>query len=104
MNEKNEDNKIYRGIVYSYVSPSGKYYIGQTYNERDRRSRFFCLTGSYGGIKIDRAREKYGPENFKYEILFEIKTTDKELLMNELNDKEIYFIQNMILLEMVIIF
>lgn len=58
-----------RGIIYKYTSPSGKVYIGQTINEKDRRKHFLIQKLSYGGIKIDTARAKYNPENFKYEIL-----------------------------------
>ena len=29
-----------RGIIYKYTSPSGKVYIGQTINEKDRRNTF----------------------------------------------------------------
>lgn len=73
------------------MSPSGKPYVGQTYNERNRRKLFFS-SRSYGGQKIDRAREKYGPENFTYTVLFKIETNDKDLLMKELNEKEDYYI------------
>lgn len=82
-----------RGIIYKYTSPSEKVYIGQTYNEKARRKRFNCLSSSYGSIKIDNARRKYGPKSFEYEVLFVIETEDKELLMKELNDKEKYFIK-----------
>lgn len=56
------------GIIYKYTSPVKKIYIGQTTDERRRRKTFFNLNKSYGGEKIDRARLKYKPENFKYEI------------------------------------
>lgn len=82
-----------KGIIYKYTSPSEKVYIGQTYNEKCRKQNFKCLSSSYGSPKIDNARRKYGPENFQYEILFSIETEDKELLMNELNSKEQYFIE-----------
>jgi hypothetical protein len=39
------------------------------------------MNKSYGGQKIDNARKKYGPNNFEYEILFSIKTDDKDYLM-----------------------
>lgn len=44
-----------RGIIYKYTSPSGKVYIGQTINEKDRRKHFLIQRLSYGGIKIDTA-------------------------------------------------
>lgn len=83
---------MYNGIIYKYTSPSGKVYIGQTYNEKCRRQVFFNMNKSYGGQKIDNARKKYGPNNFEYEILFSIKTDDRDYLMQELNEKEEYYI------------
>ena len=80
------------GIIYMYISPSNKVYIGQTYDEKRRRSLFLSSTRSYGGRKIDNARKKYGPENFKYKILFKIETEDRDILINELNSKEEYYI------------
>lgn len=46
------------GIIYRYISPNGKCYVGQTTNELYRRRMWFG-TGRYtGGIsKIDRARK-----------------------------------------------
>lgn len=58
-----------KGIIYKYISPIGKIYIGQTTNERRRRKTFLNLNKSYGGTKIDAARHKYKPENFEYEII-----------------------------------
>lgn len=59
-----------KGIVYLYISPSTKCYVGQTFDEKSRRKTF--LTKShYAGNKIDRARLKYGTKNFTYEVLFE---------------------------------
>lgn len=61
------------GIIYKYTSPVGKIYIGQTTEERRRRKTFLNLNKTYGGIKIDRAREKYGPEKFSYEVLEKLR-------------------------------
>ena len=58
------------GIIYRYISPSGKSYIGQTIDEKSRRQHWFKPTYSYAGPKIDRARAKYGRDNFVYEVLF----------------------------------
>ena len=46
-----------------------------------------------GGRKIDNARKKYKPENFKYEVLLEIKCKDKVELINILNEKEKEYIR-----------
>lgn len=56
------------GIIYKYISPSNKVYIGQTINEYERKHAFLTRE-KYAGDKIDNARKKYGPVNFKYEIL-----------------------------------
>lgn len=83
---------MFNGIIYKYTSPSGKVYIGQTYNEKERR-RNFISKRSYGGKAIDNAREKYGPSSFKYEVLFQIQTDDVDILESTLNEKEIYYIE-----------
>lgn len=61
---------MYNGIIYKYVSPSNKVYIGQTIREYERRNSFKNINCFYAGGKIDAARKKYGPENFQYEIIF----------------------------------
>lgn len=81
------------GIVYCYTSPSGKKYIGQTIDESARRSTFNTIHRNYcHGGKIDLARRKYGPENFKYEVLKRVNIEDKEKLLEQLNILEKYYI------------
>ena len=77
-----------KGIIYKYTSPSGKVYIGQTLNEERRKKEFLDLKIFYSGTRLENARQKYGPENFKYEILVK-DVNDIELL----NNLEIYYIQ-----------
>lgn len=81
------------GIIYRYISPSGKSYIGQTTRELYRRRMWFG-TGRYTGgkSKIDRARRKYGPENFKYEVLLKNHYSTIESATIDLNKWETYFI------------
>ena len=82
------------GIIYSYTSPSNKKYIGQTINEIKRKNRFKDLTKIYaGGGKLENARKKYLPENFKYEILESIKFECKDDIGEILNDLEIKYIK-----------
>lgn len=81
------------GVVYKYTSPSGKVYIGQTSNEKRRRSEFLRISQSYGGSKMDNARLKYGVENFLYEVLFRKNFDDLEVMANTLNEKEMYYIK-----------
>lgn len=82
-----------RGIIYMLTSPSGKSYIGQSIRPEKRYTCFLNINKSYGGSKIDRARKKYGPENFKYEILEEYINEDKEKVFNKLNELEIFYIR-----------
>lgn len=85
---------MFRGIIYCYTSPSGKKYVGQTTDEKHRQCIFLNLNIKYcsGKGKIDAARKKYGPENFKYEILEEIFNEDKEELIQILDKLETTYI------------
>lgn len=80
------------GIIYKYTSPSGKSYIGQTTNEAHRRSTWLCTTSRYAGPKIDRARAKYGPENFIYEVLHKKYYFTSAEATQELDKWETYYI------------
>lgn len=81
-----------KGFIYKYQSPTGKVYIGQTINEEYRRKKFLNIKKKYAGINIDNARKKYGPENFKYEILEIIERDNLKELSKELDKLEIYYI------------
>ena len=81
------------GVIYRYKSPSGKYYIGQTINEERRRRNFFNINKIYGGPKIEKARKKYGPENFEYTVLMKVAGDDPEEVKQYLNTLEIGFIR-----------
>ena len=80
------------GVIYKYTSPSGRAYIGQTTNEAHRRSTWFCLKQHYAGEAIDNAREKYGPENFKYEVLYKKEYSNIKEAANDLDKWECYYI------------
>lgn len=84
---------MFIGIIYKYVSPSNKIYIGQTTREYIRRREFLNKNKEYAGQAINNARKKYKPEQFKYSILLKIQTFTKEELRNELNFYESYFIK-----------
>lgn len=81
------------GVVYKYTSPSGKSYIGQTTNEVHRRRTWFCMKRRYAGATINRARAKYGPENFEYTVLFKKVFTSFEEAKAELDKMEIHYIE-----------
>lgn len=87
------NENLIRGIIYLRTSPSGKYYVGQTCNEERRQKDWMNLKSPYSGDLINKARSKYGPENFQYEILFEIKLADKNEIIKIIDEKEIYFIE-----------
>ncbi len=80
------------GVIYRYVSPSGKSYIGQTTDEVKRR-RCFNDRKYYSGKRMDKAIKKYGAENFTYEVLFrgEYETMDKAI--EDLNRREREYIR-----------
>jgi len=62
--------QITYGVIYKLTSPSGKYYIGQTTNFKNRISiykRLKCKTQ----LKLYNALLKYGFDKFNVEILFE---------------------------------
>ena len=82
----------YRGIIYKYTSPSNKVYIGQTINEKNRKRqhRESALRGE--GFYFHAAIRKYGYENLKYEMIFEIRNNDVDYAKKVLNDREKYFI------------
>jgi len=71
-------------IIYKYVSPSEKCYIGQTCHLKDRQRRHQSKHNRCYAFRD--AIIKYGYENFKFEILEENLTLDEE------NIKEEYYI------------
>ena len=81
-----------KGIIYLYVSPSCKCYVGQTFEPNKRRKRFLT-SPHYAGEKIDRARLKYGVINFQYEILFESTFNSVEDGYPILDEIESYYIE-----------
>lgn len=81
-----------QGIIYMYTSPSNKNYIGQTTNESNRRKLWKSSTYHYAGTKIDRARAKYGADNFLYTVLFRKDFSTKQIAVEWLNIAEKYYI------------
>lgn len=67
---------------------NGKQYVGQA-NDFDRRESEWKRKEKYSGGVIDKAKTKYGTENFKTEILKECDTQD------ELNFWEQYYIKEL---------
>lgn len=88
--------KEYYGLIYRYVSPSGKSYIGQTTDElkrkRQHKQAAYNEKDKSYNYKFHTAIRKYGFDSFKYEILYTIFCNTLEELINILNEKEIYYI------------
>lgn len=56
-------------VVYKYTSPSGKHYVGKTYNEHMRKY-YHNYDAKKGSMKpFHCAIRKYGIENFTYEVI-----------------------------------
>lgn len=81
-------NEFKIGVIYMYTSPSGKSYIGQTINEKSRKSQHKNNTSKLD-TKFGRAIKKYGYDNLEYKILIKFKpTVDKQKLKRVLNKLE----------------
>ena len=81
------------GTIYKLTSPSGKIYIGQTTNLKDRKRCLYNPNKYYSGHKLDNAIKKYGIENFKYEIVVQIEMEDRFLLREHLDILEMQYIE-----------
>ena len=81
-------NEFKIGLIYMYTSPSGKSYIGQTINEKSRKSQHKNNTSKLD-TKFGIAIRKYGFENLEYRVLIKFKPTiDKQKLKRVLNKLE----------------
>lgn len=78
--------------IYMLTSPSGKKYIGQTINFKNRMQKYAC-NDSKGQIAIYRAIKKYGWKSFDVDILLEVKRKDN--IREVLNIFESAFIKNL---------
>lgn len=65
------------GIIYMYTSPSGKRYVGQTWDEQKRRWEHRSVSGKKS--VFHEAIKKYGKNSFVYEILHSNIKTQEEL-------------------------
>ena len=61
--------------IYMLTSPSGKRYIGQTINLKNRMQKYAC-NDSKAQVAIYRAIKKYGWKSFDVDILLEVKRND----------------------------
>lgn len=84
------------GIIYRYVSPSGKSYIGQTTSPDKRKNQHrkiaYRETDKSYYLPFYTAIRKYGWDSFKYEVLITVQEESKKELTKKLDDLEIYYI------------
>lgn len=83
---------MFFGIIYRWLSPSGRSYVGQTVHPAARYSDFFDLSSPYGGIKIERARRRYNLSSWQYFILESALAPSFFELHAKLDAREIYYI------------
>lgn len=89
--------RVYVGIIYCYMSPSKKKYVGLTTNESHRKRTFRCTRRPYthSQSKIDLAREKYGVDKFIYGIIETLESDSKSELKKRLKEREKYWIREL---------
>lgn len=94
-NRKIKKGDLIEGIIYCYTcNINGKRYIGQTTNEASRKAHFMRNVPYCTGwtSAIDKARKKYGPYNFTYQVLERYEFTSLEEACVKLDEREIYYI------------
>lgn len=96
--DRDKEGRI-RGVVYRYINQTeGEEkdwsYVGNTMNEKIRRQSWNNKGNqSYGGEKINTARQKYGVKGFSYEVLEEVFGADEGALQKILDEKEAEYVE-----------
>lgn len=80
------------GIYLFRNKINGKCYVGQAIKIRKRFLQHLAKYRSEHHYPLYQALNKYGLENFEFEILETFEGLDQETLSNTLNDREIYWI------------
>jgi len=75
--------------IYSLTSPSGKIYIGQTYNS-DERTRKYSQFGCKGQTMLYHSLLKYGYDKHTFKMLHELPA---DISLTVMNEYEIFYIQ-----------
>ena len=73
------------GVIYCLTSPSGKCYIGQSWNVKERWKVYKRIKGIKQQVKLYNALLKYGPDNFIFDIIDLCET------QIEMDNKEIFY-------------
>ncbi|MFW6219641.1 MAG: GIY-YIG nuclease family protein [bacterium] len=90
--ELDDNQKIIFGYIYKITNMiNGKIYIGQTIRSLEKRiyeyKKALLYNNSFNNEHLKKSFNKYGFDNFKFEII------DTALDIDELNDKEIKYIK-----------
>ena len=81
-----------KGIIYKWTNKiNNKCYIGRTINEYQRKYQHLNDRRNFSAFHL--ALDKYGLENFDYQVLFETKSNDDAKLNYLLNTMECYYIK-----------
>lgn len=81
------------GYIYKYTFPNGKIYIGQTARNIKARFAEHCYSArKKDGYYLHNAIAKYGKDNIKIEIVETITDLNTLSLREQLNEKEIFYI------------
>ena len=82
------------GVIYKLTSPSGKVYIGQSINFKERLKKYRLNSKKSIGAALHAAIEKYGIDKFDISILCSIELDDDiEVTKAELDRLEVYYIE-----------
>lgn len=83
------------GIYKITCRSNGKIYIGYTncFKKRWREHQLALRRNRHENSIITRCYAKYGLESFTWEIIEIIHSDDKDILLNMLEDREIFYIQ-----------
>ena len=86
--------RIYKGWIYLYINNvNGKMYVGQTIDLHKRKLEHARCKDK--NCLLDKAIQKYGIENFTIKILLCFCTTDCKKRTKLLNEKEVYWIDEL---------
>lgn len=87
---KPESRTVVNGVIYLYISPSHKYYIGQTIQEKARKNQH---KNRIYHTAFSNAIQKYGYENFEYKVLFRTSSKCLKKMKVILDTLEKYYIK-----------
>ena len=91
--KKSTPPKSFTGIIYKYTNKvNGMMYIGQTMHARNRRKYHKNGFNSFPEYPFYKAINKYGWENFDYEILYKKHYLTREDAEFDLNLWEVHYI------------